>query len=170
MNTLFKFILFALIGIGTFLFYKFTNWRSKIKASQIAERCKQDLEFVHQLLKSLDCPYFKIPFNKDLFYRNIKNIGANFELEQHKILLSDKISQDEYLIIAQCSEMDYNVTLSGRMGKMEKVRQYSFRITFNYSESIIEGFSDLYISNDDKNTRTNFLNRLFQYLALENNN
>jgi hypothetical protein len=159
-----KILILILVGIGILIYYKLTNLFSKVGGQRIVEKIKSDPKYAHKLLKSLDFFYMKKEFIETSFNSKILTINENFMMDDHKILILQKIDIDNYLFITICSEMDFNLTASGRMGDVKKNRLYNFKLSIDRQNTLIKAYSNSYVNRDEKFLKENFLSKLFTYL------
>jgi hypothetical protein len=160
----FKILIFLLVGIAVFIYYKLTNLLSKSGGKRVVEKCKSDPRYVNKIFESLDYLYLKKEFKETAFGSKISTISDNFPLEDHKILLLHKVDNDNYLFVTICSEDDFNVTVTGKMGDVKKHRQYNFKLNIDRQNNLLKAYSDPYSEREDRFLRENFLRKLYSYL------
>lgn len=161
------FYLFLLFSIGTIAFfvYKISNVLSRNRGKKLLIKINQDDFFATNFSNELTFYYAKIELSKLNFDKKIKLLVDGTILENHTLLFIKKITKHSYLLVTQSKDIDFNITLGGVMGDVERIYQLNYRMQIDSKGEKLIIYSDLYNGNNDKSLRENFSYSLFKYLA-----
>jgi hypothetical protein len=160
---LLKYAIFALIGFLIYLSYSVFNLFSNSKAKRLVKRAKKDSRFARKLSDSLEMLYYKNELGEQ-FFENIMSLTDGIILDNHEILFIQKINIDNYLLIIKTRDQDFNLTITGKMGDVERIIPFSYRLFIDRNSNQLKLYSDFYYDRVDKGIREHFGWLLFKYL------
>lgn len=161
-------LLLIIAAIGTIAYFGnfIKNIFSKTFAERIVKRVLDDDKFAIKITNSLDFCLCKKEIKDFSFKSRIEQIQKNQKLNKHIILSVKRITNDTYLFITHCKDIDYGITIGGAMGNIKKYYQFNYKLTFDIDKKVIKIYSNDYIKISNKLIMESFKVELINYLNI----
>jgi hypothetical protein len=155
-------IILCLIGIIVFLKIKISSLMAKSKGKRLLIKINDDTLFAREFASELTSVYAKENATGNDLKRKMSGMSG-YKFKNHTVLLSKQISESDFLLITEFSDIDFNITVSGTMGDIKRL--YQFNYVLRTSSNEMKVCSDMFRNNEDKNFRIDFADSLINYLT-----
>lgn len=155
-----------LISVFIYVISRFIkNKASSVSAEKLIKKLVIDPSYSNTVSESLSCMYGKFPnteFNN--FFNALFQIPEEQVIGKYKILKIFKVNEFKLLCITNCTVLEYNMGISGKMQDVKKVYFFNFAIEINTNKMQYEFYSEIYDDLSEKNLKSDFKDELLNYL------
>jgi hypothetical protein len=149
----------VIIVIFTTFYRLIKNFSNNMSSLVVIKKIAKNPYYADKIAQKLDFFYGKVSFdeNKELF-KKLQFVSDNQIINNYKILKIFKVDDKTLLFIAKCTDIGYNVTITGKGYNEKNVIQMYFKVVKNSNKSQYEFYSDLFNNLNDKNLKSGFIN------------
>ncbi len=158
-------IIFGIVGTLIYIVIKLNNSYMKNKGKRLVKKLNSDAKFVHDFSQEMEFMYAKCDASLITSESKLFKTQSEFSLDMHKVILTKKLNTGEYLLVTSCTDKDYDFTIGGKMGDVDKVYQLNYLLKIGRSDNIAKIYSNLFSEKRDKELRENFSKELFKFLT-----
>jgi hypothetical protein len=160
------FFLILLITGAVLAFIRiFRNKRSGNQLQRTLKQLQSNPAYSEQLASRLDCFIERHnPVDQLMITALIKQLRKHPILGKYEIHEIITIKTDEYLFITTCTDEDYSLKASGKMGTVKEVFQTNFILRKNKAQEREEIYSHQYESREEERFLKTFAKDVFSLL------
>jgi hypothetical protein len=119
------------------------NKSQKNRSQKTIDQINSSLNYAQQLADELSEPYGSQLCPENFRFNDlVRTIGNNGFLENYRIDLVHRLSNDKFIIVTTCSDSDFDIQLTGKIGNVNKTYNINFLICFDYNKRQINISSD----------------------------
>ncbi len=148
-------LIISLIAIGI------KNLIQKANADNHVRKVRKNPAHASKIAANLTAIYGKIDITSfpDLF-KKLLSIQENTRIDKFLFLHIIQLNPNEVLILTQCNEADFLVSLNGTQKDVKRVHFISFLIKMDSNKVNYEVYSQIYEDLNEKNIKTDFITEL----------
>ena len=156
-------LLFLVSGIiyGIYRFIRSTS--SQLRGEKLAAKIRGNNELLLKEAGKMEIMYSKIEIPEaDHFHRVMGAVAPNRKLGRYTVLACEKVDKQRYFLVTKCQDVDYGLTVSGKMGDVSQTFHYNFLVIRNEKRNQYQVYSSF---TNDRHLVASFGQDLFGMLV-----